>query len=169
VLFLTGVFGPSKPTPGFHPTATQPALAARQTAEVFLTAWKNGQVRKAASYTNHPAAAAAALTSYRDGLQLRGLQLAVHSATARGIVAFSVAATVVIKKSPTVTATWSYTSQLAAYEKGLNDFVEKKYPGILETLRTKKALDEQTEGQLKKALDEYGTAFGSRSGGDRKN
>jgi F-type H+/Na+-transporting ATPase subunit alpha len=61
-------------------------------------------------------------------------------------------------------------ARIAEYERGLHDFVEKKYPALLETLRTKKALDEQTEGQLKKALDEYGTAFGgSRGGGDRKN
>src|SRR5262249_12990790 len=53
-LFLTGVVGPGKPAPGFHPTATDPAQAARQTAEAFLTAWQHGQVRKAASYTAHP-------------------------------------------------------------------------------------------------------------------
>ncbi len=59
-------------------------------------------------------------------------------------------------------------ARLAEYERGLQDFVEKKYPGILETLRTKKTLDEQLEGQLKKALEEYGTAFGGARG-DRKN
>jgi len=117
VLFISGVLGPSKPTPGFHPTATQPALAARQTAEAFLTAWQNGQVRKAASYTDHPAAAAAALTSYRDGLHLRGMHLAVHTSTAHGTVTFSVAATVGLPAGTTVTAPWSYASQLAAYEK----------------------------------------------------
>ncbi len=53
--------------------------------------------------------------------------------------------------------------QLAAYEKGLGDFIEKKYPGVFETLRTKKALDDETEKLLKKALEEYGTAFGSSS------
>jgi F-type H+-transporting ATPase subunit alpha len=54
-------------------------------------------------------------------------------------------------------------SQLAAYEKGLSDFIEKKYPAIFETLRTKKALDDETEKTLKKALEEFGTAFGSSS------
>jgi F-type H+-transporting ATPase subunit alpha len=53
--------------------------------------------------------------------------------------------------------------QLAAYEKGLYDFIEKKYPGIYETLRAKKALDDETEKSLKKALEEFGTAFGSSS------
>jgi F-type H+-transporting ATPase subunit alpha len=50
--------------------------------------------------------------------------------------------------------------QLAAYERGLYDFVEKKYPRIYETLRAKKTLDDQTEGDLKKALEEFGSAFG---------
>ena len=51
--------------------------------------------------------------------------------------------------------------QIEAYEKGLFDFIEKKYPNIYETLRTKKTLDEATEGTLKKALEEFGSAFGS--------
>jgi F-type H+-transporting ATPase subunit alpha len=51
--------------------------------------------------------------------------------------------------------------QIGAYEKGLFDFIEKKYPDIYETLRTKKTLDEATEGTLKKALEEFGSAFGS--------
>jgi F-type H+-transporting ATPase subunit alpha len=54
-------------------------------------------------------------------------------------------------------------SQIAAYEKGLSDFIEKKYPKIYETLRTKKALDDETEKLLKTALEEFGTAFGASS------
>jgi F-type H+/Na+-transporting ATPase subunit alpha len=53
-------------------------------------------------------------------------------------------------------------SQLAAYEKGLFDFVEKKYPQIYETIRTKKQIDKELEATVKKALDEYGTAFGGK-------
>jgi len=118
-LVLTGVVGPGKAAavPGFHPTATKPAAAARQTADAFLTAWKNGQLRKAAGYTDHPAAAAAALTSYRDGLRLSALQVAAQSSTARGAVAFSVAATVGLPGNTTVTATWSYISHLTAYSR----------------------------------------------------
>jgi hypothetical protein len=116
-LILTGVVGPSKPAPGFHPTATEPALAARQTADAFLAAWKSGNIRKTAGYTDHSAAAAAALTSYRDGLNLRALQLSAQSATARGIVAFSVHATVGLPANTPVTAAWSYVSHLTAYEK----------------------------------------------------
>ncbi len=136
-LILTGVLGSRKATPGFHPTATQPAQAARQTAAAFLTAWQDGHIRTAAGYTDHPAAAATALTSYDDGLHLRALRLAVQSTTAHGAVAFSVAATVGLPAAPgspasaqpaagnssattsssVVTAPWSYVSHLIAYAK----------------------------------------------------
>jgi Penicillin binding protein transpeptidase domain/NTF2-like N-terminal transpeptidase domain len=118
VLLLSGVFGSNRAaTPGFHPTATEPAAAARQTAEAFLAAWQNGQIRAAAGYTNHPAAAAAALTSYKDGLNLRALHLAVQSATAQGTVTFAVGATVGLSSTEKVTGSWSYTSHLVAYAK----------------------------------------------------
>jgi hypothetical protein len=137
-LFLTGVLGSNRAAaPGFHPTASEPAQAARQTAEAFLAAWKTGDIRQAASYTNHPAAAAAALASYDSGLHLSALHLTVHSATAQGMVTFSVDATVGLPatgtsgagahaaastpagaaSSKSVTATWSYTSHLVAYPK----------------------------------------------------
>jgi Penicillin binding protein transpeptidase domain/NTF2-like N-terminal transpeptidase domain len=117
-LFLTGVVGSGKAiVPGFHPTATKPALAAKQTAEAFLAAWQKGEIGKAARYTNHPAAAAAALNSYRNSLHLRALRLRAQSATAGGTVAFSVAATVGLAGSTAVTAAWSYSSHLTAYDK----------------------------------------------------
>jgi F-type H+-transporting ATPase subunit alpha len=53
--------------------------------------------------------------------------------------------------------------QIAAYERGLYDFIEKKYGTIYETLRAKKQLDDATETTLKKALDEFSTAFASKS------
>jgi hypothetical protein len=125
VLIVTqlGVFGPSKAATrisGFEPTATRPAVAARQTAEAFLASWQHGHLRKAASYTDHPSAAAAALTSYHDGLHLRALRLTVHSATAQGHIAFSVVATVGLPApggggAATATAAWSYASDLTAY------------------------------------------------------
>jgi Penicillin binding protein transpeptidase domain/NTF2-like N-terminal transpeptidase domain len=115
-LFLSGVIGSNRAAaPGFHPTATTPAAAARQTAEAFLTAWQHGHIRAAAGYTNRPAAAAAALTSYRDGLDLRALHLVAQSATADGAVTFAVTATVGLPSPKTVTASWSYTSHLVAY------------------------------------------------------
>jgi F-type H+-transporting ATPase subunit alpha len=51
-------------------------------------------------------------------------------------------------------------NQIATYENGLYGFIEKKYPEIYETLRAKKQLDDETEKKLKKALEEFGTAFG---------
>jgi hypothetical protein len=129
VLFLTGVLGSNRAAiPGFHPTATEPAAAARQTAEAFLAAWQNGHIREAASYTDHQAAAAAALTSYKSDLSLRALHLAVQSATAQGAVTFAVGATVGLPptaatgaggraSTAAVTATWSYESHLVAYAK----------------------------------------------------
>jgi F-type H+-transporting ATPase subunit alpha len=59
-------------------------------------------------------------------------------------------------------------SQIADYERGLGDFIEKKYPNLFETLRTKKALDDESEGTLKKALDEFSSAFGSAKSEDGK-
>jgi F-type H+-transporting ATPase subunit alpha len=50
-------------------------------------------------------------------------------------------------------------AHIAGYERGLYDFIEKKYPSIYENLRTKKTLDEQTEALFKKALEEFATAM----------
>ncbi len=50
--------------------------------------------------------------------------------------------------------------KLADYEKQLYSFVESKYPKILETIRTKRALDKDAEEMLKQALAELGRAFG---------
>jgi Penicillin binding protein transpeptidase domain len=140
-LGLAGLFGSNKAnkenTGGFHPTTTNPAQAARQTAAAFLAAWETGHIQKAASYTDHPDAALAALTSYRDSLDLRALHLAVRSATAQGRVAFSVDTTVGLPaitmpgatahttasspggraRNTAATATWSYASNLTAYAK----------------------------------------------------
>jgi F-type H+-transporting ATPase subunit alpha len=51
-------------------------------------------------------------------------------------------------------------NKLAAYEKDLYAFLESKHPEILETIRTKKALDKDLEALLKTALEEFGKAFG---------
>lgn len=136
VLAVSGAFGSNKTSGGFQPTATKPTQAARQTAEAFLTAWQAGHFRKAAAYTDHPAAAAVALASYHEGLHLRALRIAVHNATAQGKVAFSVDARVGLPTTATSaavgssasgvrardvttagTATWSYASNLTTYAK----------------------------------------------------
>jgi len=61
-------------------------------------------------------------------------------------------------------------SKLAEYEKQLFAFIESKHPAIFETIRTKKALDKDTEATLVKALKDFGTAFGkeSKDGGEKK-
>jgi F-type H+-transporting ATPase subunit alpha len=56
--------------------------------------------------------------------------------------------------------------QLGAYERGLYDFIEQKYGKIYETLRSKGTLDEATEGELKKALEEFASAFGPSTSTD---
>jgi F-type H+/Na+-transporting ATPase subunit alpha len=57
------------------------------------------------------------------------------------------------------------TSKLGAYEKGLYDFIESKHKDIFDDIRTKKVIDKDVEEKLKKALKDYGTAFGK---GDTK-
>jgi F-type H+-transporting ATPase subunit alpha len=51
-------------------------------------------------------------------------------------------------------------AQIGAYEKGLYEFLSSKYESIFEGIRTKKKLDKDIEESLKKALEEYGRAFG---------
>ena len=57
------------------------------------------------------------------------------------------------------------TSQLAAWEKGLYDYLEAKYKDIFDDIRAKKVLDKDLEAKLQKAIKEYNTAFGK---GDKK-
>jgi F-type H+-transporting ATPase subunit alpha len=54
--------------------------------------------------------------------------------------------------------------RLGAYEMGLYSFLESTHPEILETIRTKKTLDNDLEASLKVALDEFGKAFGKGAG-----
>ncbi len=58
--------------------------------------------------------------------------------------------------------------KLAAYEKGLYAFIDAKYPTIFETIRTKKVIDKDLEPTLKKALEEFKTAFGKGDSADKK-
>jgi F-type H+-transporting ATPase subunit alpha len=51
-------------------------------------------------------------------------------------------------------------NEIGNYERGLHDFIDKKYPAIYETIRTKKNIDADTETTLKKALEEFASAFG---------
>lgn len=51
------------------------------------------------------------------------------------------------------------TSRAGAYEKGLFEFVDQKYPKLFEEIRTKKAIDDQVKPMLVKALEEFGASF----------
>ncbi|MFO0743033.1 MAG: F0F1 ATP synthase subunit alpha [Labilithrix sp.] len=53
-------------------------------------------------------------------------------------------------------------SKLAEYEKQLMSFIESKHPTILESIRTKRQVDDETTKALEKALKEFGTAFGGK-------
>ena len=53
-------------------------------------------------------------------------------------------------------------AQVGTFEAGLIDYVESKYPAIFETIRTKKALDKDSEESLKKAIVEFVKAFGEK-------
>jgi F-type H+/Na+-transporting ATPase subunit alpha len=51
-------------------------------------------------------------------------------------------------------------SKLAEYERQLYSFLDSKFPEIFETIRTKKAMDKDTEEKLKTALKDFNKAFG---------
>jgi F-type H+-transporting ATPase subunit alpha len=48
---------------------------------------------------------------------------------------------------------------LSRYEKELFDFIESKHPRALETIRTKKQIDDETKALLKTALTEFNKVF----------
>jgi len=58
-------------------------------------------------------------------------------------------------------------AKLAEYERQLYSFIESKHPAIFETIRSKKAIDKDTEETLKKALKAFGDGFG-KSGKEEK-
>ena len=53
--------------------------------------------------------------------------------------------------------------KLGEYERQLISFIETTHPEIYENIRTRKALDTETEDVLKKALKDFGTAFSKTS------
>ena len=72
----------STQTTGYLPTGSSAGQDAQQTAHAFLRAWDAGESQKAANYTNHPAAAKAALNTFLQDLHLRKLVSIAGSATA---------------------------------------------------------------------------------------
>jgi transpeptidase family protein len=122
------------PTNGFVPTGNSPGQDAKQITSAFLAAWKSGNFRQAARYTDHPSAAGAALLAYRDHLHLKkligatvgtaavsagavGTAAAGGAARPREHVTFTVNATVAATAGQkTLTGPWHYHSSLVAYQ-----------------------------------------------------
>jgi Penicillin binding protein transpeptidase domain/NTF2-like N-terminal transpeptidase domain len=123
VLVLPG--GGSRHTTGFLPTGSSASQDAQQTAHAFLRAWDKGDLRQAANYTNHPAAARAALTTFRTYLHLRkltgtaglGTAISASSANPREKVTYAASASVATANGAgAVTGTWRYHASLVTYQ-----------------------------------------------------
>jgi Penicillin binding protein transpeptidase domain/NTF2-like N-terminal transpeptidase domain len=123
VVIVTVVLpGGNANTTGFVPTGNSPGQNAEQITTAFLTAWQAGDLNQAARYTDRPALAQAALTTYRKELHLSKLTGKVQSAAAisasqpRGSATFALNAGVATPDG-TLHGTWSYHSRLTAYQK----------------------------------------------------
>ena len=108
-------------TSGFVPTGTSPDQDAQQITTAFLQAWDSGNLSKAAKYTDHPAAAQAALANYQTYLHLRKLTGTAGTVTAVATnsesVVLSLSAKVATSDAATaITGSWNYQSQLVAYQ-----------------------------------------------------
>ncbi len=110
---------------GYLPTGSSAGQDAQQTARAFLRAWDAGDIRQAANYTDHPAAATAALTAFRSYLHLSKLAstagsatpISAHSVTPRETVGYAASATVAASDGTTaVTGIWRYHASLVAYQ-----------------------------------------------------
>ncbi len=117
--------GPSAQATGYLPTGSSPGQDAQQTARAFLRTWDAGHLRQAANYTNHPAAARAALKAFGTSLHLGKLTSTVGSATAtasspanpRETVTYAASAVVAASTGAgAVSGTWSYHASVVAYQ-----------------------------------------------------
>jgi len=124
VVIVTVVLpGGNKNSTGFVPTGNSAAQDVGQIAGAFLTAWQDGDLGQAARYTDHPAAAEAALTAYRKDLHLAKLTATLQDGTAlaasrtRGSVQYGISAKVASSDGASaLRGTWSYHSSLTAYQ-----------------------------------------------------
>jgi len=111
---------------GFVPSGSSAAQDAEQITSAFLAAWQTGDLGQAARYTDHPAAAQAALATYSKYLHLRKLTATAlsdtvaptgTSSTPRESAGYSINATVAASDSATALhGTWSYRASLVAYQ-----------------------------------------------------
>jgi hypothetical protein len=129
-------------------TAAGPSpAAAERVATAFLQAWSSDDIRTAAGLTDDPAAARAALTAYRQDLNLRKLTGTVAGASpgtvspGTGAAAAATSVTVTVQLTAQVasspgpaaaTGAWSYHSTLVAYQRaGGTGWVIQWRPGVV--------------------------------------
>ena len=103
---------------GFVADGKLAAADAEQITSAFLQAWQTGDLGQAARYTDHPAAASAALAAYSKYLHLRKLTATAlsgtvapsgTSSTPRESVGYAIKATVAASDSAkALSGTWSY-------------------------------------------------------------
>ena len=127
VLVLT-VFKSSNPPPahGIIPTGNSPQQDGEQVAAAFLTAWQQGDLAKAANYTDQPAAASTALAAYAKDLNVKKFTASPGAVTAatgssgpspRESVTFAVSESVAAGSGASaVRGKWAYHSSLVAYQ-----------------------------------------------------
>jgi hypothetical protein len=128
VLLVVVVFKPgtSAPATGMIPSGGSAQQDGEQVATAFLTAWQEGDLTKAAKYTDQPAAAAAALGAYAKDLSLGQFAASAGTVTdapgstaakPRESVGFAVSASVAAGSGKgAVRGTWKYHSSLVAYQ-----------------------------------------------------
>ena len=121
VVFVTGGKGH---TTGFQPSGDSAAQDVEQITTAFLQAWQSGDLSQAANYTDNPAAARAALTTYHQALGLKKLSGSVQDSTAsatsttQASVQYSLTPTVsAADGAKTLSGAWNYHSSLTAYQK----------------------------------------------------
>ena len=108
------------------PTGSNAQQDGGQVAAAFLDAWQAGDLTKAGNYTNHPAAAKAALATYAKYLNLgkfstasrqRGKRARVDGRAAQGERHVRGRASVAAGSGKSaVRGTWAYHSSLVAYQ-----------------------------------------------------
>ena len=121
---IVTVVTPGGSTTGFQPTGSSPGQDAEQITGAFLAAWQAGDLRQAARYTDHPAAAEAALVTYGKYLHLRKLTATVQDTTAvsgggtRESAGYTINAKVATSDDATaLSGTWQYHASLVTYQK----------------------------------------------------
>ena len=168
--------GPGTPTYGLIPTGSTPQADGQQITTAFLKAWQSGNLTEAANYTNHPAAAKAALATYAKYLDLGKMTATTGSVTSaagsnaavpRESAKFAVDASVAAKDgTKTLRSTWSYNSTLTAYQQAnssiwfVNWQPDVVGPNLTATTRLAAVAVAPTVGLVTDASGEGLTTFG---------